>query len=641
MAAPVSRNVAWLAGAVVAAVVGIGAFWALRAPSGGPPASPPHSGETDAAGEIAEPLALRFPASVERIYSLELSLEQRHVLIPMGGGGDAPPPLRSVTRLEVELAVRGHGPIDGGWRAGIRVVGIGKYDVEMGGKPLFPDVEAVRERVMGHEAIVQYDAAGRAVQVAFAEGAPPLFENLVQLVLAETRVVLEPGRDAWSDVERTWHGTAETASRVVPTESGVTVARTRAAYATVDEVPPGTTLREARAAMKGDARIDTDGAVTEYIAEETVDAIGAGGAVVYAARSEVRWTLARVQRFDPEESAAAVARASISRAPGQVARSADAERDLLLQQAAGLTATELLDLLRRFGPLGEVPDHSRFLWRAQAVLQLHPELAGRLAELALDPGMTLQGRELILDLLVNAETPEANAALCHAVDGLVAEGAEGATLLLQRLGLSARPDGLTLATLDRHFQSGDVATKVAAAASLGALAGRMAASGDAAGAQAIGDQLTTALDATEDPKERGMLLRALGNAALPEHEGLIADEAARPHPELQRSAARALRHYDTPRSRGTLVQLASGAHPLVQQAALESLRGATVGSGELEALLAAVQADAVDPLAYGALVNSLLPELGKQAGVRAIFEAILTKKLDDDQVQIRIRTLLE
>src|SRR5207237_9633118 len=115
-------------------------------------------------------------------------------------------------------------------------------------------------------------------------------------------------------------------------------------------------------------------------------------------------------------------------------------RQLLAARAGGLTAQQLFDEVVVFAAAGAIADQARFVWRAGALLELQPELSGKLAALFEQPGMSGDGRAMILDLLAAAGHAQAQAAMRRSLASPAArEKPQAFAELVQPLGLVDDP----------------------------------------------------------------------------------------------------------------------------------------------------------------------------------------------------------
>lgn len=456
------------------------------------------------------------------------------------------------------------------------------------------DTLAPPDALLGHTLIFTRSASGAPDRFWTAKGAPPGFAHLAT-ALARRMTRLTPG----TPTEITPLGTARL------TFDGDTRQRTYVAL-----------TGGASAAITGDS-------AAQVTADQIDDreAISAGSTT-----AEVRFTAHRIGAATPPPAVAF----QVEHFPGRP--SATAHQRALQTQAGSLDRQRLLDGLLGFAATQTSPS-SEWLWRAVGRLRLNPELAAELG--ALLPGLSPFGQALIADLLASAGHPQAQAALCAALDDpkLIATPVNRARLL-QRLGFVKAPTAESAAFVEALAQDDDIRMRRAAHLTRGGMARQM-------------DDPTpiveALIDAThaDEPAEARAAIAGLGNTAHPDAAPAIFEQTAANDPVMRRTAAQALRLM--PDADDTLARMAGDPVDTVQQAALAALnqRAPTPAvAGHLRArlqdgTLGDAQRNQVVTLAERATRDDAQTDAW-----RPVLEALLARAQGDPRLAARVRRLL-
>jgi HEAT repeat protein len=307
-----------------------------------------------------------------------------------------------------------------------------------------------------------------------------------------------------------------------------------------------------------------------------------------------------------------------------------------------MTFEELVGDLTLHADTGRLPGHARWFRRASAVVQLEPARCAQLASLVELPSMSANARGLVLDLLAAAGTPEAQAALRAALSSrTVREDAAGFIAHVQRLSLVAKPDAETLSFARGEYERAradrDPERRIAATYALGAVIGRRA-GGDAEGARREAERLRTELRRADKPEERRVLLRALGNAALPKDAATVRSYLSDDDPEVRAAAASALGAQEGPEQVDGVIEMLGDAEPIVQAAALSALAEHELTAAQLARV--AGFAPAIAHMNDRALV-ALLIRYGAAAPVaHTALELVLARSHHDRMFAAQLRRLL-
>lgn len=535
------------------------------------------------------------------------------------GSGSVSSAHRGTLAIDAQLVVReivgGPGPTS----VAISLGEIERFEMTMNDEPVLAGAEAAREAFAGLHVVVERDASGSIVALRRPEArnAAPF---VLELLALETQVGGE-GR------ERSPHGAlARTVER-----GERTITRRWDRYLSFDIADLGGDGDLTRAQVDGDQRADlrADGVVARLEGRESI---------AWANRDDTR-SIRVATRYELALASTRAARGAIAlgdlirHPPGVQPVSADSERRMLEARAEGMTGEELASTLAMYGNGGQVPDHTRFLWRAVALLQLDPEAGDALRDIALDPGTTLAGRQLILDLLAQGGAEEA---LLAVIRSDVVRGGEHEMDLIQRVAMLPAPSSEVARYLEARISDLEGDVSMASEYALGTVALRLAEQGDIAGATAARGIITRELERAEDPSRIAQHLTALGNAVSPDDVERIAEYADHEEDRVRIAAARALGRTDTPAGRARLVAMLGDANGEVQRSALDSLGDGTLDRETLGAIAGSVRDGALRDETLGD-VYAMLPSRAAEdpESVRAILDAIEARGVDDPALRAR------
>lgn len=255
----------------------------------------------------------------------------------------------------------------------------------------------------------------------------------------------------------------------------------------------------------------------------------------------------------------------------QAVRGDHAKRDEALAYADGLDA-QMLGLI-----VGGVDDGAKlepgFAIRARGLLLAQPEVATKVGSV-FEQARTTHARQLALDILANAGTPEAQEVLRTLIDREVDAEAEDRTALVQRLAMLERPDlesyRLALGQLGRAQRVNDSPMIQACLHLLGEVVRR----GENVAPELESIAMTALRSSVDDPTAeiRAAAFAGIGNAGrqadLPRLLKAIAEE---PDDAARSTAVLALRKIDDPVVDPTLRTLALDSSPLIADRASSAL----------------------------------------------------------------------
>lgn len=181
-------------------------------------------------------------------------------------------------------------------------------------------------------------------------------------------------------------------------------------------------------------------------------------------------------------------------------------------RVAGLTGEALTEALDRTGATGEFADHAQMLVRATGLLRQEPGLIAELGARFASERTSDRERTLLLDLLVGAGTPEAQAEVVERLRSPVVREHPERHLWDQRLSFVTAPTPDTVRYAEQAFAQRTGIDGTTAGYVLGAMADHLAGRGQAEAASSAAGRIVERLEVTTDPSTTAHLLAALGNA---------------------------------------------------------------------------------------------------------------------------------
>ncbi len=561
-------------------------------PEGAPAASPPR---------------LHFVAGQQWAYQLDWQAQTSGQIT--GGPDSRAVGMQSHVEGALQLEVVSAHPE--GAQLAVRFSTLERFDFSMQGQAVSQDLAAVRADLVGQPAYFELDGRGRVSSLAFPPAASPTLRATMRAVVLELGFTLpEQTAPAWDAAEPNGLGSL----RAHYVRSGSELVRTPIAYTRLDAAP---------------------GEVSgpQELSGHTVFALDPEGGL-YSVEDEQRVTYRRSAGDEPSVSAhwsfmlhrtaafvgaVAAAPADLSAQPlqGTIAdQGLSARRDARLAKQMSL---ELLALTVERFEAGTRPGHE-FLVRAGAFLRLHPEANAALVAQFCSPTLTVKGRGLVLDILVEAGDLPAQAAMREALADPAAHGrSTDYSKLVQRFTFVADPSPESIDFLAsearRARQSGDLLAGQGAVVALGSSVRRLQDGGDLARAQTTNDRLRQELEAVKDgtPLQKRGILAALGNTARAENVDAIVGFAHDSDLQVRDQVASALRQIDSTAARSTLLSLAAEGSTLLSISAFSSLRGQSLDATDW-AQLARLAREGKTPIAADGNLVDLVRARRAEAG---------------------------
>lgn len=430
-----------LAAALGLALVAAVWFTTRRGVPNAPVVAPSAASMAPLAAETAAPRRVRYPVGKELVFALRHHAEQR-VAIPgtewLGAAGaDLDALGHARIDVEADLVLRALGDRNGYSWLGARLEKPTKVGLLFGGVEKVSGDEAMRGLFEANEAYAALTGDGALAAVAFRKEAPGTFQRVLQHLLQQLTVVLGDG-SVWQSREATPLGLSDT---VYHRGGALDAPRLRKQRLRLvdwlqdEEHEPRPTL-----VSSFDVELGEGGTLRKLTGSDRLQAPASPLGSVASASSTPRAELATTEtdcRFRELRNARAGALPPdgelIVRSASQGYASPEERQRLLSDRAQGLTFEQLWDTISDMGAMAGFPGSERFVLRASSYLALHPGDAAKLAPLFVDPAAGSLRRGLVLDLLVSADTPEAQRELRRLLDSAEARRDPAANTLAQRL----------------------------------------------------------------------------------------------------------------------------------------------------------------------------------------------------------------
>lgn len=292
---------------------------------------------------------------------------------------------------------------------GLRLVELSEAALEVMGANVLADGKG---ELTERESILRVSTQGQARQLWVPPEATAVCRHLMTGLLTNVDfVAARPTTDdAWSSVARNAHGLAEVDYR----RDGATVSRLTRGYERIDAVAGAD--RNAPWSVEGTTEIDLDdaGVPARIVGIEMVALAGAEDPVAFSSRAEFELTRTAVTTIDLDTlvlpELPTWTEVDLHDPPDE----AEAERELARKFAEGMTRTELATMVLGAG-YGVRPAAGELI-RARGLLRGWPEATEELRP-AYAEAPDLRTRRFIVDLLVSADTPQAQALLLDLLPG--------------------------------------------------------------------------------------------------------------------------------------------------------------------------------------------------------------------------------
>lgn len=548
--------------------------------------------------------------------------------------------LRGNLALEAVIRLEPRANPGDGLLVNVTLESVKRASVTLQGQDLLADDMTRQTLLAPREVEAELSTEGELLELRLPKDTPELYAQLVEGVLLQLQ---DTGGKALGGEERAPDGVFATRYEAAPDGSSLSRKRTRAIrLESLDTECDGACT----VSLEGGARLsfNDDGELSRIEDEEAVRAAAPGSAPVLESKLRFVAELRSVVELSAPPGALAASDWGV-KAAGEPWESAQTERALLEQRAAGMNMDRVVSGLDLAGSMGPESLPGGWLASTTAFLALHPELLVEIAVRFQNPDATVGMKTALLDLLAATGTAEAEQILCRLLDDVAANEDSAARLhFTQRTILIEAPEAETIDYLRRRFGAsradGDAELELATAHALGAAAGNAKTEGARQSAALASRELREALAASEQAPQRAGLLRALGNAgddgavsAVLQHVG---DEDA----SVRAAAAAALRKTPSAEAQAALLSLATDTVEDVRLEALDAL-STQPRTPELSRELAMTLAkeQAASPRTEGELVTLIAREKQLTPEARAALAAVLGRTTDN-RLKARVKLML-
>ncbi len=577
---------------------------------------------------------------IGRAYRYEVQWSQESVASSKGaaaaGLGDE---LRGNLRLEAMVRLEPRAASGDGLLVNVVLESVKGASVTLQGQDLLADDSARRTLLAPREVEAELGTEGELLELRLPKDTPELYAQLVEGVLLQLQ---DTGGKALGGEERAPDGVFEMRYDAAP-DGSLSRTRTRALrLESLESECDGSCV----VSLDGGAqlRFNADGELARIEDDETVRAAAPGSAPVLESKLRFVAELRSVVTLAAPPSALAASDWGV-KAAGEPWESAQTERALLEQRAAGMSMERVVSGLDLAGTLGPESLPGGWLASTTAFLALHPELLGEIAVRFQNPDASVGMKTALLDLLAATGTPEAQKVLCSLLDDAAANEDTTAQLhFTQRTMLLEAPEPETIDFLRERFSAsradGDRELELAAAHALGAAADGARTEGARQSAERATSELREALASSADPAERSGLLRALGNAGDEDSVAAVLPHVDDEEASVRASAAAALRKTPSAEAQAALLSLAADPVEDVRLEALGalSLQPRTPELGR-ELATALASEHAASPRTEGELVTLIAREKQLTPQARAALGAVLARTTDN-RLKAKVKLML-
>jgi HEAT repeat protein len=587
-----------------------------------------------------------WPVGTRYVYALDWRSEQR-VQPQMPGGQQAGPSeaLQGSIRLSADLVLRSLGREGESFLLGAALENVREARLELSGQ-LALDAATLKEALTGREVLLEVDGAGVLRTLHFDPKDSDLFKHEMQWLLTHAQPTLpanEAQREAgrWEAVEATSLGQAR-GTYEVDAQSPLTVNRVRDAYTKLFVAQEQRAPLPQKLDSQARFSFSEAGHLSGLNQRERLLVQDGSGAVLVDAAELLQLTLREVSRFTPPADVGLAVRTE-ARKPGVITASASLEQRLLEQRAAGMTMETLLADLLKHGKGGQLPEMSRWMWRATGLLRLEPARSRELTAVFSRSELGSQARAVVLDLLAGAGHAEAQAVLRELLETPAALADQANyTLYLQRLGMVDEPTPETLEYLASKHASARAGqqepVRNASAYAMGAAVGRLALDDPRAGD--YNRLLLEELSAASTSGERVTYLRSVGNAGRPENVSAVVSHVADPEVPVRAAVAAALRKTDSPESTQALLQLVRASERPVQAEALAALNERYLDAAALASLRDVVVSGSLRQGTETLLAALLSERLEEGPAVFQMLQALERRSTHDPALHARVMEMM-
>lgn len=524
----------------------------------------------------------------------------------------------------------------------------------------FGEIRSIHMRMMGQEAVpmdraheflhgrvaqVRFNPFGDIITVAYTQDPSPVFAALIQTLLSETQAVLGEGL-TWERDESTTLAQLPTTFRWlgVPSIEDGQLAKT---YHGIRSVRVALGHPIAAQESVGQYTIGMQqGRVARVTGSRSLRLDGNDHTSLLALDMQIDWQQVRLGKTPEKtrDALAAIDPATLTqRAIAQPIILEDAPGERLERRVAGMTQEEMFAGITTYAGSKGSPNNAAWFWRATGLLRQQPEMARDVAQrMANMPPKQYAHLALAADLLANAGTPQAQAALVDVLTRMQADHHPELPNLIQHVAMIPNPDPKTVDFVADQYEQSSDHLHLSAALTLGALTRRLMQHGYVGEAAGHVTTLARDLSSSRNAMETEVLVRALGNAAHVDGMGAILDKARDAQPTVRIAVAAALRRLQSSPAEDVLMTLMVDQHPGVQREALQTLMNYQLSHEHFARIDQAIADGKITVGAYNSVINLLTHWLIKQPdAVRRVLAAWQARQIPKGNFTSRLRQLSE
>lgn len=532
-----------------------------------------------------------------------------------------------------ELAVTVRGEHEDGVLVGVRFARLDEARLAILGKNVLPSAEML----LADEALLVVPHDGRPRTLRFERDAAPVFRKLMAGALAHVDLSLPaPGVESFSEVGPTGNGLARIDYARGPS-SPQTLTRTVAEYERVDAFGGAPPSAGWAVQSQGQIEMGSSSLFDAIELSESLELVNRENPITFGAKTKFSMRRTGLDHGDaaPLPNLEDWIAVDLFEAPD----GSEAEQEMARKFAEGLTLTDVgivVNSARRGMPVPK-----GFLVRARGLLKGWPELAREMQPL-FEANDDMGTREMVTDLLVSADTPEAQDVLVDLFSNLAEESDPSLSGLLQHLNLVHTPTpALALLVMDIHqlaVTENDENLRLGSMYAIGSLAAQIQ-NAEPELAEAMLTTLRDELAAAESPIRTQAALAGLGNAGRPEDLDRILGERHHEDRNVRAQVASSLRFSRDPKSTDALFNMLGDSSRTVAAISLSTIDFYRPDDTELHRLAAATINASVHPKLTGPLV-SVLAKRGLDDDLSGEAMAILYERTADPRQKVRIARIL-
>jgi HEAT repeat protein len=326
--------------------------------------------------------------------------------------------------------------------------------------------------------------------------------------------------------------------------------------------------------------------------------------------------------------------------PGEIPGEREAVEDMKRNRVAGYTFELLRADLHAYGAAGEMPNHRQWIYRTVGLLLLKPETCAELAKAWSEPGLSDGAHNLIVDVLANAGSAEAQKALRDILGSEQAWKDNNFQRLVQSMTLLREPNVESVAFLESLSTTvKQPAGQAAAVISLGSGIGKLYARGEVQEAEKFNRTIRRLAQSASTSGQKQGVLYAIGNTGMDSNLSLLGDFISSPDDNIRATSARALRNFKGGDARSSLRLMTVDPSPLVQREAIRALRNNGISTEDVGALLAGVRSGEIDTSTLPGLMRALSTSLKEGVNSGIMLDALRSRAGGDRDLLRQINEL--